>query len=79
MRPLLALTRGSEITPTDHQAAGASDVPSDVASCYFSRLLGSSYAFRRHGRSHLFFSYIIRWFLIAYYQVVFDGLLSGGF
>jgi hypothetical protein len=57
MRPLLALTRRER----DH----ASDVPSDVASSYFSRLLRSSYIFRGQGRSHLFFSYIMRWFLIA--------------
>ena len=63
MWPLLALTRRERDHTNGSPNGRASDVPSDVASCYFSVLLRSSYVFRRQCRSHLFFSYIIRWFL----------------
>jgi len=65
MRPLLALTRRERDHTNGSPSGRASDVPPDVASCYFSVLLRSSCVFRRQCRSHLFFSYIIRWFLIA--------------
>lgn len=61
MRSPLALTRRERDHTNGSPGARVSDLPYGGTSCYFSRLLRNGYAFHGQGRSHLFFSCIIRW------------------